>query len=65
MSQKKKFKEVRQQMQEITKRKPTSKQLDDLKKTFLEIEQAEKEKAQKDPTDTPVRKIARDAEMGM
>lgn len=39
MSQKKRFKEVRQQMQEITKRKPTGKQLDDLKKALLEAQE--------------------------
>jgi len=44
MSHKKKFKEIRQKMQEVTKRKPTGQQLDNLKKTFVDIDRKRKEK---------------------
>ena len=66
MTKTKKFKEIREQMNEITKRPPTREQLEDLKSTLLEIEQRDKSASQKEVDDfPPTKKIARDPEIGM
>ncbi len=67
MTKKRSFKEIRQSVSEIVKRPPTAGQLEDLKNTFVKIEQENEqaEQEEKDSKNEPQKKIARDPELGM
>jgi hypothetical protein len=67
MTKKRSFKEIRQRVNEIIKRPPSEEQLEDLRNTFVKIEDAN-EKAQREEENSkgePKKKIARDPEIGM
>ena len=62
MTERPKLKILREQMQEISKRKPSAKDIQDLKKVFEEIarKDAESENEKGIVTELPRRKIARE-----
>jgi hypothetical protein len=66
-TKKRTFKEIRQRVSEIIKRPPTAEQLEDLRNTFVKIEEANKkaQREENDSKDEHKKKIARDPELGM